>query len=123
MSTTLDRLKPTLENLQPALAAFGRAHPAIWRIELFGSVARGESTPLSDVDVVVEFVPGSVPRGLAGFTFLDDLESKLAADLDVAVNLITGGSVRSTAKGNNPSLARAVKRDARVVYEAEPTAA
>ena len=123
MSTPLDRPKPTLESLRPALAAFGRAHPVIRRIELCGSVARGESTPSSDVDVVVEFAPGRLPRGLAGFTFLDDLEGELAADLDIAVDLITSGAVRSAAKSENRSLARAVARDARVVYEAEPTAA
>ena len=123
MSTTLNRPKPTLEGLRPALVAFGRAHPVIQRIELFGSVARGESHPLSDVDVVVEFTPGSVPRGLAGFAFLDDLESELAADLDVAVDLITSRSVRSAAKVGNRSLARAVERDAQIVYEAEPAAA
>lgn len=123
MSATLDRPKPTLESLRPALVAFGRAHPVIRRIELFGSVARGESTPSSDVDVIVEFMPGSIPRGMAGFAFLDDLESKLAADLNVAVDLITEGSVRTATKVGNLSLARAVKRDAQVVYEAEPAAA
>ena len=119
----LNRPAPTLEALQPVLAAFGRAHPEVRRIELFGSVARGEATPLSDVDLVVEFAPGSVPRGMAGFAFLNDLEGELAADLDVPVNLITAGSVRTAANIGNRSLARAVARDARVVYEAEPAAA
>ena len=123
MNATFAKPTPTLESLRPVLAAFGRAHPEVQRIELFGSVARGEATSLSDVDLVVEFMPGSVPRGMAGFAFLDDLECELAADLNVSVDLITSGSVRTAAKVGNRSLARAVARDARVVYEAEPAAA
>lgn len=122
MSATLDQRKPLLESLCAALVAFGRVHPVIHRIALFGSVARGDSTPSSDVDVVVDFMPGSVPRGLAGFAFLDDLESEMAVALDIAVHLITSGSVRAAAKSGNRSLSRAVERDARLVYEAEPAA-
>ena len=123
MNATFAKPTLTLESLRPALMAFGRAHPEVRRIELFGSVARGEATPESDVDLVVEFAPGSVPRGMAGFAFLDDLEGELEADLDVSVDLITSGSLRTATKVGNRSLARAVARDAQVVYEAEPAAA
>ena len=81
MSADSTNPKLTPEDLLPALIAFGRAHPAIQRIALFGSVARGEVTAESDVDVVVKFQPGSLPRGLAGFGFLNDLEAELATRL------------------------------------------
>ena len=68
----------TVNEVRSILAAFGGAHPEVMRVELFGSVARGENTPESDVDVVVSFAPGSLPRGMAGFAFLDDLEKELA---------------------------------------------
>jgi len=46
------------------IAAFGRKHH-ITRLALFGSVLRQDFRPDSDVDVLVEFEPGSVP-GLFG---------------------------------------------------------
>ncbi len=122
MSTTLDRPKPTLESLRPALAAFGHAHPVIRRIELFGSVARGESHPLSDVDVVVHLIPGSLPRGIAGFGYLSDLEEELAARLGCPVDLVEHGAVENARRIGNNALPRAVDRDALTVYELDPAA-
>ena len=46
------------------IAAFCREHQ-ISRLALFGSVLRGDFRPDSDVDVLVEFEPESVP-GLLG---------------------------------------------------------
>jgi len=43
-----------------ALAALCLRH-AIRRLSLFGSVLRGTARPDSDVDLLVEFVPGSEP--------------------------------------------------------------
>ncbi len=52
---------------QTALAALCRRH-AIRRLSLFGSVLKRNSRPDSDVDLLVEFVPGAEPEllGLAG---------------------------------------------------------
>lgn len=70
-----------------ALAALCRRHH-IHRFSLFGSVARGESRPDSDVDLVVEFEPGREP-GLLGMA---RIESELSALLDGRkVDLRTGG--------------------------------
>lgn len=93
MRATFAGPKPTLESLLPALAAFGRAHPTIERIELFGSVARGEATVRSDVDLVVRFVPGSLPPGPASFELLSGLEKELVAHLGHPVNLVEQGTV------------------------------
>lgn len=46
----------TLRDHQPALAAMGIRHAGV-----FGSVARGEAGPESDIDILVEFEPGAVP--------------------------------------------------------------
>ena len=122
MSTTSTKPKLTPEDLLPALIAFGRAHPTIQRIALFGSVARGETTADSDVDVVIGFQSGSLPRGLAGFGFLSDLEAELAAQLGCPVDLIEQGAVENARRIGNRALPRAVDRDARTVYESEPAA-
>ena len=51
------------------IAAFGRKHH-IMRLALFGSVLRPSFRPDSDVDVLVEFEPGSVP-GLFGIARME----------------------------------------------------
>ena len=59
---------------QTALAALCRRH-AIRRLSLFGSVLKGTAGPDSDIDLRVEFIPGSGP-GLLG---LAAIEAELSA--------------------------------------------
>jgi predicted nucleotidyltransferase len=47
-----------------ALAALCRRHD-ISRVSLFGSVLKGTAGPASDVDLLLEFMPGSTPGLLA----------------------------------------------------------
>lgn len=67
-----------------------RAHEAelkamgVARLSLFGSVARGEAGPDSDVDVAAEF-DRSRPFGLFQFV---ELEARLAEMLGVKVDLV-----------------------------------
>ncbi|MEQ1618868.1 MAG: nucleotidyltransferase family protein [Terricaulis sp.] len=63
----------TLARLHEALPDLRRRYGVV-RLGLFGSVARGEAAPESDVDLVAEFAPGEAP-GLAFF----DLEAELSA--------------------------------------------
>jgi uncharacterized protein len=56
-----------------ALAALCRRH-GIARLSLFGSVARGEATVGSDLDLLIEFEPERTP----GFLALAGIESDLA---------------------------------------------
>jgi len=43
------------------------------RLQMFGSVAEGTDGPDSDVDLLVEFVPGRHPSGFALVDFQDEL--------------------------------------------------
>ena len=49
-----DQIIATLKGAEPALRARG-----IRRAGVFGSVARGDDRPDSDVDILIEFEPGS----------------------------------------------------------------
>jgi predicted nucleotidyltransferase len=59
----------------------------IGRLALFGSVARGEQTPDSDVDLLVEFV-GKVGWGVVR------LEDQLAELLGVRVDVVSRNSLK-----------------------------
>jgi hypothetical protein len=49
---------------------------------VFGSYARGESGPQSDVDLLVEYVPGQA--GFAFIRFCEEAEAILGRRVDVA---------------------------------------
>ena len=53
-------MSPHLSIHREAVSAFCRPHH-IARLALFGSVLRDDFKPDSDVDVLVEFLPGHVP--------------------------------------------------------------
>src|SRR5258708_28600292 len=53
----------------------------IRRVRLFGSVARGQSNPTSDVDVLVDFEPGRSLLDQVGFE--QELEELLGHRIDV----------------------------------------
>jgi len=50
---------------QEAVADFCRRHH-VKRLSLFGSILRDDFSPQSDIDVLVEFLPGQTP-GMFGF--------------------------------------------------------
>ena len=56
------------------IAEFCRRHN-IKRLAIFGSALRADFAPGSDIDVLVDFVPGHVP----GFFRLFDMEEELSA--------------------------------------------
>jgi predicted nucleotidyltransferase len=72
---------------------------------VFGSVARGDDSPGSDIDLLVEF---SERKGLLGVVAL---ERQLEAALGREVDLLTEGAI-------SPYLRGRIRRDLRVVYEA-----
>ncbi|WP_292394695.1 nucleotidyltransferase family protein [Methanoculleus sp. UBA303] len=74
----------TLQRLKGELAA----RFFVNRIGIFGSVARGEQTGASDIDILVEF---SRPVGF--FTFIE-LEEYLALRLGAPVDLVTPDALK-----------------------------
>jgi predicted nucleotidyltransferase len=82
-----------------------------WRVRelaLFGSVARGEATPDSDVDVLVTF------EAEADWSLLDliRLQDELASLFGREVDLVEEAALR------NPFRRRAILRDKRVLHAA-----
>lgn len=75
------------------------------RLAVFGSVARGEFTDESDVDLLVEF---SKRKSLLA---LVALERQLSAAIGRKVDLLTEAAI-------SPYLRDRIKRDQRVIYEA-----
>lgn len=63
------------------LAELCRRH-GIARLALFGSAARGRLEPESDIDLLVEFVPGR-RVGLRFITVQDELEALLGRKVDL----------------------------------------
>ncbi len=114
---------PTLDSVRARLIAFGQAHPNITRLMVFGSVARGDAHAESDVDVVVDLMPESIPAGMAGFAYLYDLECALAVQLGRGAHLIERAAVVDARRIGNTALPAAVERDGKLVYELEPASA
>lgn len=76
MTWTLEELKRRREQIIAIAARHGAKN-----VRVFGSVARGESGPDSDVDIVVEFEPGRSLLDHGGL--LMDLQDALGCKVDV----------------------------------------
>jgi len=72
------------------IAEFCRRH-GIMRLSLFGSVLREGFSPTSDIDVLVEFLPGKAP----GFIAFAGLQMELSRILGRAVDLRTPADLSS----------------------------
>ena len=105
-TATVTRLKPKLEN-------FCRNRP-IARLEVFGSVARGEESAESDLDLLVTFAPGT-PPGMAHFAFVDDLEKELERLLECEVDLIEREALE---QNPNPMWKTLILSEAKELYAA-----
>lgn len=82
-SMTNNQVLQTLRALEPELRAAGVRH-----VSVFGSVARGEDTAGSDVDLAVDLAPGSAPTGFQFVDYVDRLKKKLAGALRRDVDLV-----------------------------------
>lgn len=77
MGDTLEHVK----NHRQEIIAIAARHGAL-NVSIFGSVARGENTALSDIDFVVDFEPG---RSLFDQSALrDELQAFFGVSVDVA---------------------------------------
>ncbi|MGH7956743.1 MAG: nucleotidyltransferase family protein [Opitutaceae bacterium] len=91
---------PSLAYLREAIRPICEAH-AVARIEIFGSLAEGTAHPGSDVDLLVEFVPGAN----AGLFEMGALQEALTERLGCRVDLL---SRRAVEKGRNLFRKRAI---------------
>jgi uncharacterized protein len=80
-----ERVIQTLRSHEPELRAAGIVH-----LRVFGSVARGEASPYSDIDLMADL------DGSKKFSLLDmsGLENRLSDILQVRVDLTLSKSVR-----------------------------
>lgn len=79
----------------------------VWELSVFGSAARGDMRPDSDIDLLVDFLPEARP-GLLGLAAMTrEFRSLLGCRVDVAVKPALKPLVRNE-----------VLREARVIYEA-----
>ena len=84
-----------------------------WKIatfSIFGSVARGEETPTSDVDVLVDFLP------TAHWTLFNlvDMRDELIKIFGRKVDLVTLNGIKNS---SNPIRKNSILTSAKVVYE------
>jgi predicted nucleotidyltransferase len=92
-----------------------RAHEAelkaagIARLSIFGSVARGDATDSSDVDVVVRLSQEKSEGGFAYFGRLDALTQRLQEILGCPVDIVTEPI-------HKERLRRAIERDATLAF-------
>lgn len=100
------RKPPPVEEIRRKLAPYCIRH-GITRLEIFGSSARGEAKPGSDVDLIATF------RSNPGLGFFS-VEQEMAEIMGVPVHLLTRESVDSM---TNPYRRGSITADARVIYE------
>lgn len=90
------------EDISYAVVALAEEYGAK-RVSLFGSYARGEATPESDVDLLLE--KGAI-KGVGVLDFQDDLAERLGRPVDVV-----------TTAGASERFLDRISRDAIVLYE------
>jgi hypothetical protein len=86
------RLEGLVRRKRPAILAAARRRGAS-NVRLFGSVARGESGPDSDVDLLVDLEPGKGLLDLGGL--LMDLQDLLQCRVDVATEDLLHDRIRA----------------------------
>ncbi len=91
--------------MQQTIADYFKTQP-ILRAWLFGSFARGEETPLSDVDLLVQFDKDARVSLLKHASMINDLE----ALLDRSVDLVPDGRLY-------PRIADSINQDKLLIYE------
>ena len=92
------------KNMTKMLAEYFKTQPVL-KAWLFGSFARGEETPKSDVDILV-VLDHSQPVGLKFFGMYEDLKELLGRNVD----LVTESSLAPFAR-------KSVERDRQLIYE------
>lgn len=100
-------LPPPPDEIARRLAPLCRAH-GITRLEIFGSVARGDAQPGSDVDLVATLTK---PLGFRFYGLGDDMERVLG----VRVHLLSRDQIDTM---TNPYYLASIRPDIRIIYDA-----
>ena len=98
-----------LDEIKSRLAPFCRHH-GIARLEVFGSLARGESHPGSDIDLLVTFQP-QVHLGWDFFELHKEIEDILGCEVDLRTR-------RSVEQDENAIRRRSILQSTREIYTA-----
>ncbi len=96
-------LKVKMDEVINKLVSILKKH-GVRRIEIFGSYARGEAKPGSDLDVIVEFEKRKSLLELVG------IEQELEDALGIKVDLLTRASI-------SPYLIERIEKESKVVFE------
>ena len=92
--------------INSAIADYFKTQPVV-RAWIFGSFARGEETPLSDVDLLVQYEEDGISL-LKHAAMICELEKLL----DRPVDIVEDGTLR-------PRVRESVNQDRRLIYERE----
>jgi uncharacterized protein len=98
----------SFDTLRAVLGAVCAERP-IARMEVFGSVARGEAGQDSDVDLLVEFLPGARAGLFEMGALKEDLEDRLGCRVDLL-------SRRAVEQSRNPYRRRAILANPVTLY-------
>ena len=99
---------PSLEQVRAGVAAVCERHP-VARVELFGSLAAGRAHAGSDVDLLVEFLPGARVGLLEMGALKEDLEDHLGCPVD----LVSRAAVE---RSRNPYRRRTILAAPAIIY-------
>ena len=102
----LKELRMSTQVMQQAIADYFKTQPVL-KAWLFGSYARGEETPLSDVDLLVQYDEEGISL-LKHAAMICELEKIL----DRPVDIVEDGTLR-------PRVRESVNQDRKLIYERE----
>lgn len=95
------------QNMQQTIVDYFKTQPIV-RAWLFGSFARGEETPQSDVDLLVQYDDNARVSLLKHAAMICELEKIL----DRSVDIVEDGTLR-------PRVREHVNQDRKLIYERE----
>jgi uncharacterized protein len=109
MPVSTGTFPPSLESLKSKLFEFCQRH-GVARLEVFGSVARGDAHCGSDLDLLVTFRP-DVHLGWQFFSLNEELEEILGGKVDLLTR-------RSVERDENPIRRRSILQTTQEIYAA-----
>ena len=96
----------SIQAMNNVIANYFKTQPVV-KAWIFGSFARGEETPLSDVDLLVQYEEGGISL-LKHAAMICELEKLL----DRPVDIVEDGTLR-------PRVRKSVNQDRKLIYERE----